>query len=383
MEKIIYLDNAATTKPFKKSVDDFKTISIKNYYNPSSIHKGGIKSKEIIEKSRKNIASILNVTPEELIFTSSATEANNAIINNIGLSLKNDEYILTSSMEHKSIRESAKKYKTKFLKHNPNGLIKLKDLKNKITKKCKLLSFILTNNETGIIQRYNKIIKIVKDISPDTPIHIDGVQAFGKLLWSIKDLDIDFFTISGHKIHSVKGIGLLYKKKNISFSPYISGGSQENGFRAGTENIGGIKAIATSINILKNNYSFEKIKGLSDFFKSNIEDMKNYILNSINDNLFQANIISLRHKYIPGNVILNYLSNKNIYISTGSACNEKNKKLNPVLKATGLENLKIRNSFRISLSVFNKKDEIKILLKQLAKIDQNYTEYYKKWGNYE
>lgn len=376
---IVYLDNASTTKPFKVALDYYKKFSYDNYFNPSSIHRGGIKCKTKIEEAREYFSNLLGIKNEELIFTSGATESNNTIIRGVGNKLKRNEYIVSTGIEHKSIRENIKQFPHKILEVNSSGKIKIPDLKNKVTSNTKLLSFILTNNETGIIQNYKEIIQNAKDINPKILIHIDAVQSFGKILTSIQNSNIDFLSISGHKIHAPKGIGILYKNKDIPLPSLIKGGNQENNNRAGTENIGAIIGFYKATEKFINNKKkyIKKLRNFSIYLKSKINKMENYNLNSDKDNKFQFNIISLYHNYIPGSVILKSLSDNNIYISTGSACNENTKDLNPVLKNLGYSKKRIKNTFRISLSVFNKKRDIEKLVYTLKEIDNSISHIYK------
>ncbi len=381
MENIIYLDNASTTKPFKESIEAYRKFSYLNYFNPSSIHKGGIKLKTRIEKAREYFAKLFDGSSEEIIFTSGATESNNTVIKSIGEELSKNEHIATTPIEHKSIRKSIKNYRYKQIKIKKNGQIDLKDLKTKISKKTKLLSFILTNNETGIIQNYSKIITSAKDINPNILIHIDAAQSFGKGIFNFKNINADYISISGHKLHAPKGIGVLYKSNNALFSPILKGGSQENKNRAGTENTGGIMGFYKSTQkYLTNKEDYlPKLKSLSKHIKMSIRtSLDNYLLNSYDTENFQDNIISIYHKYIPGSVMLKSLSDRNIYISTGSACNEKSKNLNPVLKAHNFDKNRIINTFRVSLSIFNSKSEIEEFLKALKDINKSLSSIYKK-----
>ena len=381
---MIYFDNAATTKPFEEVVEAFSTFSKDFYFNPSSLHLGGIKVAKKIEETRVFVAEKMNILPEELFFISGATEGNNTVLKSVFNFIKTDEKIVVSPIEHKSIREICKmpNYNphVTFLDVDKYGKIRLETLKDKIDKKSKLLSFIAVNNETGVLQNISEVVKEARRINPDILIHVDGVQWFAKCGFDIGSLDIDFFSASAHKIHGLKGVGILYKKKGRYLHPLIIGGGQEKGIRSGTENSGAIFSLGVALDIFykKREIFSKKMEELSGYFEGKIKNLDFILLNRGQNDNFSPYIFSLTHKYIPASVMLNALSEKGIYVSTGSACNEKSGGKNQVLEALGFSDYDIMRTFRVSFSVFNEKEEIDRFVDTILDIDKELGLFYRK-----
>lgn len=359
---MIYLDNSATTKTRKEVADFVANYSVENYFNPSSIYEPAIKIKLDLDKARAKILKILNADVDgKIVFTGSATEANNLVLN--GLARKNKK-ILISAGEHPSIFETAKNlnnlgYAVDFIKLNSDGTIDLNDLEKQVDNETGLVSVIHVSNETGAINDLNKISKIIKSKNPDCLFHSDGVQAFGKLKVNVSKDNIDLYTMSSHKIHGPKGVACLYFNNNIILKPHILGGGQENGLRSGTENPAGILGFVMASEIMYNNLEQRNahLKNLKTYFinelsktnlkyKINAEDV-----NTI-DNIFSVSFLGIR-----GEVLLHCLEKHCIYVSTGSACSSKHVG-NRVLSAMGLTPELMQGNIRFSFSEFNTIDEI-------------------------
>lgn len=368
----IYFDNAATTKILPE-VLDYMIEEYNNVYgNPSSTHSIGKSSKYKLENARNKIAEIMQVNPRNIIFTSSATEANNMALCGILTDTKN--HIITSDIEHPSIynvcKELEKKgYEITFLKTDKNGLININELENSIKNNTALISIMFANNETGVIQDIERIGSIAK--KNNIPFHTDAVQVFGKKIIDIKKLNINMMSVSGHKLYAPKGVGFLYIDDNTKLNNIIIGGHQEKNRRAGTENLHSILALAKSIEILYNNIEKNEkyISNLMDYlikkleinFKDNIKingDKINKINNIINISIKGSDIQSL----------LALLDMNGIAVSAGSACMAGSLEPSRILSNMNLDNNIILSSIRISLGLYNTKEEIDKFIEILKKI---------------
>ncbi len=368
----VYLDNSATTKVSEIVKNEINDI-LNNYYgNPSSIHDIGMKSEKKIRKARKTIAKYLGCKNEEIIFTSGGTESNNLAI--IGYAIRNRKkgnHIITSKIEHKSVINSFEYLKTQgfdvtFLNVNQKGMIDLNELENKINENTILISLMHVNNEIGNINKINEIGDLIKKNNSNAVFHVDGVQAFGK--YKINLRNIDMYSFSGHKIHSVKGVGGLYKKKSILIDSIHKGGQQESEIRPGTENLIGIsamgKAVEEIIEEYENNYKkvLELKESFTKYLNDNIEDC---VINGAGVEETSPYVLSIALKNIYAEVLLHSLESKKVYISTGSACNSKSKKYSHVIEALNIDEELMKGTIRVSFSKYSTMSEIEYALKAL------------------
>ncbi len=345
---MLNFDNASTTKISKLSLEAYVNAS-ECFYNPSSLYKPGLNAKKIIEDTRKAFLTKFKAKPNStIIFTGSATEANNAVLNSC-ITRKDKKYLFSAG-EHSSIYSTAKKYQgqgydIEFIPLNANGSVNEDILFSKIDDSVALVSLIYVSNETGAINNIKEIAKTIKTKNKNIILHIDGVQALGKFDINLKDLDIDYFTMSAHKINGPKGIGALYISNPNKFKPFIHGGEQEMGMRASTENTPAIAAFKTAIENLD-------IKDYSKHKQAILNNLEGeYILVS-NDKCVD-NIISLCFKGVRGETIEHMLEAKGYLIGTGSACNSKagvNRVLQPIVDKQYIEGA-IRISFADEVSI--------------------------------
>lgn len=369
-KKEIYVDNAATTKVSTKCFEKMLPFLKQNYGNPSSIYDIAHTAKFAVEDSRKKIADILNANPNEIYFTSCATESNNwAIKSSATLALKEGKnHIITTNFEHPSVLNSFKAlekqgFDVDYVLVNEKGLVNPKDVEEKITSKTSLVSVMWVNNEIGTIQPIEEIAKICKE--KNVVFHSDAVQAIGHLEINLKKQDINLLSISGHKINAPKGIGLLYVKNKTKISSFLHGGGQEKNLRAGTENVAFIVALATAIEECTKEIDKKeaKIKKLRDML---LEGIKNNITKfRVNGSLEKrvASNLNLSFEGIEGESLLLLLNAKNICASSGSACTSNSLNPSHVLLAIGLLPEIAHGSLRISLSKDNTKDEIEKIIK--------------------
>ncbi len=346
---MIYLDNAATTRITPEVFEAMKPYLIEQYGNPSSLYKFGREAKNAIERAREQIAKAINAEPEQIIFTSGATESNNWVLSQY------DKWILCSQYEHHSVLKRATPYKKE-------------DIIKNITKwLSNCVSCMMVNNETGETYKIKEIIKICHQYS--VPFHTDATQAFGHIPIDVKDLDIDYLSLSAHKFHAPSGVGILYVKDPSTLKPIIFGGySQEFGLRGGTENVASIVAMGKAAEIYNYRQDVEnKIRILRDNFEKKILDNVPKVLINAKDRPRTANISSLSFKGIEGEALMLMLDTKGICVSSGSACNSGSLEPSHVLKAMGVPEEYINGTIRVSLSEFTTAEELDFAADEIIK----------------
>ena len=360
----IYLDNSATTKPYQEVVDKMVLALTTQYGNPSSIHKKGIEVEREIKEIRRNIARSLGAKENEIYFTSGGTECNNTIIRSVArLNKKTKNHIISTVIEHPSVLDTLKDlesegFEVTYLPVDKDGKISIEDLKNAIKKETILVSIMHVNNEIGTIQPIEEIGKYLKSLDEKIYLHVDAVQSYAKIKFRPSRYNIDFMSVSGHKLHGPKGIGFMYVKENNRIKPLLTGGGQEIGIRSGTENVPGIYGIGEAVKVINKDLegTIDKIRELRDLLKeeilANIDDVK---INTPEDGV--CHVLNVSFRGVRGEVLLHYLEQKEIYVSTGSACSSK-KKGSHVLNAIGLTPEEIEGAIRFSLSDLNTKEEI-------------------------
>ncbi|MGI6730965.1 MAG: cysteine desulfurase family protein [Anaerovoracaceae bacterium] len=370
----VYLDNSATTKPYKEVIKETVKYMEEDFGNPSSLHRMGIASEKGLKNARRIVADSLGAKEDEIVFTSGGTEGDNLALFGAALGRKRlGNKIITTKIEHPAVLESCRQlvdmgYEVVSINVDKTGIIKLSELESAIGKDTILISVMHVNNETGSIQPLDEINKIRRDaekkLGKEILLHTDAVQSYGKIPVNVKDLDVDFAVISGHKIHGPKGVGALYIRKGVHIPPMIYGGGQERSMRSGTENVTGIVGlgIAAEINhqhMKKRQQVMHQAKNyLRDGILRNIPDIK---INSPEDG--SPSILNVSFIGIRGEVLLHTLEQDNIYVSTGSACSSKNKKKSShVLKAQNLSDKEIEGAIRFSFSEFNTIEEMDYVL---------------------
>lgn len=365
MSREIYLDNSATTRPYDEVIDFVNHISREVYGNPSSLHTKGIEAERMVRNAREIVAKSLGVSRDEIYFTSGGTEANNlAIAGYLFANPRKGKHIITTKIEHPSVLEvfnnlSQHGYKVDFIDVDKNGIVIVDDLRKKINEETSLISVIYINNETGAVQPIDKIVEVKNSINKDIVLHVDAVQAYGKIRIAPEKQGIDLLTMSSHKIHGPKGVGALYTRRDIKLKPIIFGGGQESQLRSGTENVPGICGFGAAVDITfrkmeESSKYCEKLKSmLLDMLKKEVEDVvivspegsSPYILNAAFHN-------------VRAEVLLHHLETKNIFVSTGAACSSRKQVLSHVLRAMGIKPEIIEGAIRFSFSSFNNEEDI-------------------------
>lgn len=366
--RVVYLDNNATTRVADEVKEAMLPYLSEYYGNPSSMHTFGGQVHRRIEIAREQTAALINADPEEIIFTSCGTESDNTAIMSCLEAVPHKKHIITTRVEHPAVLNFSKAmarkgYRVTFLPVDRSGKLDLDELKNSMTDNTAVVSIMFANNESGVIFPIDEIAAFVR--SKGVLFHTDAVQAVGKIPVSVKELPVDMMSISGHKIHAPKGVGALYIRRGVRFSPYIIGGHQEKGKRAGTENVASIIGFGVACELAKNHMQAinTRIRGLRDRLEkgllSTCPDAR------INGNIENRlpNTTNTSFEYVEGEAILLRLNEYNICASSGSACTSGSLEPSHVLRAMGVPFTAIHGSVRFSLSVYNTDDEINSVLK--------------------
>ena len=374
MEKLIYLDNAATTQVYPDVFEEMKPYFTEYYGNPSSVYRFAQESKNKVERAREEIAEMLNAKPEEIYFTGGGSESDNwALVATAETYAKKGKHIITSKIEHHAILHTceyleSRGYEVTYLDVDENGLIDLEQLKKSIREDTILISIMSANNEIGTIQPIAEIGKIAKE--HEIFFHTDAVQAFGHIPIDVEEMQIDMLSASGHKIHGPKGIGFLYIRKNVRIGAFIHGGSQERGKRAGTHNVPGIVGLAAAAKIAKENLesNSEYETKLRDYAISRIENEIPFAVLSGHRTKRLPNNIHFCFRFIEGESMLILLDQAGICGSSGSACTSGSLDPSHVLLAIGRPHEIAHGSLRLTLSEKNTKEEIDKVVDELKKI---------------
>ncbi|MFA7663147.1 MAG: cysteine desulfurase family protein [Patescibacteria group bacterium] len=370
----IYLDYAATTPVDERVIKIMLPFFNKKFGNPASIHSFGQTAEAELTAQRAKFATAINARPEEIYFTSSATESNNLVLK--GLSMANRDrgnHLIISAIEHDCVFESAKwlsqnGFEISIAPVDQFGQIKFNELAKLITPKTILVSIIHASNEIGTLQDLKKIGQLCK--KNNIYFHTDTAQSFGKIALDVKKLNIDLLTASSHKIYGPKGVGLLYKKAGIKIQPLLHGGGQENGLRSSTVNVAGIVGFGKALELCLTEQTKEsqrQIKLRDYLIKNILIKIPGSHLNGHPTNRLSNNI-NLRFDKIEGESIAMLLNEEGIAVSTGSACSSNKLEPSRVLLATGLEPAKVHGSLRISLGRWTTKSDLDYLIKKLIPI---------------
>ncbi len=371
----IYLDNSATTRPFEEVIEYMNEIYRCEYGNPSSLNRMGIRAEAAVKKARNQIASSLNAKASEVYFTSGGTESNSlALFGYLKANPRRGNHIITSKVEHPSVLEAFKAmensgYEVDYIGVTDEGFVNAGELIEKLRSNTALVSIMLVNNETGAISPIDEISRIIKLKNPNTALHVDAVQAYGKMHINPEKLGIQFLSFSSHKIHGPKGIGGLYVGKGVKVEPIFYGGGQEFGLRSGTENVPGIAGfgLAAELSIKAIDENMAKCLALKEQLIAGIQsNIDNTVVISGVDSF--PYILNVSFLGLKAEVLLHFLEDRNIFVSTGSACHSKRKIKSHVLTAMNLKPELIDGAIRFSFSQFNTKEEINIVIRELADI---------------
>ncbi len=373
---MIYFDYASTTPVRKQIIDTYIKVLSSYYGNSDSMHEVGRTANKLMEQSREQIAQLLKVDKDEVIFTSCASEANNLAIKGYAWKYQHrGKHIITSRVEHSSVLKSVEQLKDVFgfdvtyLPVNEDGVISLDDLKQALRPDTILVSLMMVNNETGACNPIEECANYIKANSRAV-IHVDAVQGMGKLPLTCALYDMVSF--SAHKIYGLKGSAVLYKKKNIELVSLISGGQQEMGLRGGTSNAPQNIVLAKTLRLMleEQELSFAYVSSLNQILRNAFASMDGWYVNSPK----QASpyILNVSCAYIGSEILLNALNTRGFAVSAKSTCSSKSKVQSHVLKEMGLEEFRTTNAIRISLSSMTTKQEVYALIEALKEIYHEY-----------
>ena len=381
MEKIIYLDNNATTKVDERVLEAMMPYFKEEYANPSSMYNFSKKSSNAIKEARAKIRDFVNAKDEkEIIFTSCGSESANTAIRGVLNYNKNKKHIITTKVEHPCVLNLYKQlekqgYRVDYIGVNSIGELDLEELNQAVDEDTALVSVMWANNETGVINPIGKISEIIKSKNKDTKLYVDAVQVAGKIPIDVQANGVDLLGISGHKFHAPKGIGALYVNSKTMITPLIIGGHQERGKRAGTENTPYIVGIGKAAELAADGLIYEQteIKRLRDKLETNI---LNRIYNArLNTGIANRvpNTTNIGFEYIEGELILFHLADVGICASSGSACTSGSLEPSHVLRAMNVPFTAIHGSIRWSLSRFTTEEEIDYVIDKLPGIIEKVT----------
>ncbi len=366
----VYLDNSSTTRPYREVVDAMADAMYNNFGNPSSLHRKGIEAEKLIKSARTAVAEAIKADPEEIFFTSGGTEADNLALRGAAAANRG-RHIISTQVEHPAVLNTLESLKNsgfviEYAPVNKNGEVDIEIYKRLVRSDTILVSAMLVNNETGAIQPVEEMCRILKSVNPNALFHIDAVQAFGKIPFTVSSTGADMISFSSHKIHGPKGVGALYVKKGTRISPILFGGGQQRNLRPGTENVQGIYGFGLASKMANEDLSEKMTRvrnlrnRLCDGILREIPDV------SVNTPFNSApHILNVSFRGTRSEVLLHSLENDGIYISSGSACSSHKKGPSYVMTAIGLDPQLIDGTLRFSLSEFNTESEIDYTLEKL------------------
>ena len=376
-----YLDNSATTKCARKVVETVVKAMQDDYGNPSSKHMKGVDAEQYIKQAAATIARSLKCQEKELVFTSGGTESNNmAIIGTAMANKRRGNHVIVSSVEHSSVKEpfnflEEQGFRVTYLPVDAQGRVSIDALREALDSETILVSVMYANNEIGTVEPIEEIGQIVKQFNPEIVYHVDAIQAYGKFKIVPKKLNIDLLSVSGHKIHGPKGVGLLYVGDKVKIQPIVFGGGQQQNLRSGTENVPGIAGLAKAAEMLYSRFDEDHAR-LCACKRRVIEGVERLDHVKVNGLLpdapygegTAAHIVSVSFAGVRSEVLLHALEDKGIYVSAGSACSAHKPQPSATLKAIGVDKSLLDSTIRFSFSVFTTEEEIDVCLQALYNI---------------
>lgn len=382
MKELVYLDNNATTRVAPEVREAMLPYLAELYGNPSSAHTFGRQLRTSVERAREQVAELLGANdPSEIVFTSCGSESDNWAIRGVLESDDGKRHLITTRVEHEAVRNlceqlEGKGYEVTWLDVDSEGLLNVEDLRRALRPETAIVSIMLANNETGVLFPIEEIGRLVREHSRAL-FHVDGVQAVGKIPLELRRAEVDLFSLSGHKFHAPKGVGALYVRSGLSLAPFIVGGGQERGRRAGTEAVPYLVALGAACELAKTFDRQDEIRRLRDKLEDTIlNTIPNARLNGTREReLRLPNTANISFEHIEGESILAHLDEAGIAVSTGSACNAESHVSSAVLRAMDVPYTRAQGSIRFSLGRYNTESEIgytlqclPAILKQLAEM---------------
>ena len=372
---MIYLDNNATTRVAPEVFRAMQPYLTEAYGNPSSAHSLGRQMKSAVERAREQVAELLGAASSgEIVFTSCGSESDNWAIGGFLEQNPTRRHIITTRVEHEAVRHLCEHLaqigcEVTWVEVNENGELNLDDLRQALRRDTGIVSVMMANNETGVLFPIEGIGNIVKEHS-DAVFHVDGVQAVGKVPINLKELGVDLFALSGHKLHAPQGVGALYIREGVKLPPFIIGGAQESGRRGGTSAVPSIVGLGAACELALKFDEHERIESLRNKLETAILDqIPNARLNGTSEPAKRLpNTSNISFEYVEGENILVHLDKAGVCVSTGSACNSTTKQSSPTLRAMNVPYTAAQGSIRFSLGRYNTEGEIDYVLEILPGI---------------
>ncbi|MDQ0224586.1 cysteine desulfurase family protein [Metabacillus niabensis] len=370
---MLYLDNSATTMPYPEVISTFTQVTKDYFANPSSLHKLGSEAESLLTETRKQVAHLLGVDEQEIVFTSGGTEGNNLAIKGAAFANKNNgKHLITSLIEHPSVLETFKQleevfgFEVTYLPVDEHGYVTCDKLKQELRDDTILVSIMHVNNEVGTIQPINEIGELLRAY-PNILFHVDHVQGVAKVPLDFKRVNIDLCTISGHKFHGLNGTGALFVRKGVQLLPIFTGGSQELQLRSGTESLAGNIALAKALRMSMEQFKEKQstLKEIQTRLMRELIKMDGVIVNTPFEQV-APHIINFSVPKVKAEVLVHYLSEHNIFVSTTSACSSRRKSISHTLVAMNKSQDIATSSIRVSLSFEQSKEIIAPFIERLS-----------------
>lgn len=375
-DAVIYMDNNATTRIAPEVLEAMMPYLADYYGNPSSMHTFGGQVGQAIARARGQVASLLGAEPEEITFTSCGTESDSTAILSALQTFPEKRHVVTTRVEHPAIKNlcenldrlTGHKHRVTRLKVAADGTLDLDEYAEALTEDTAIVSVMWANNETGVIFPIEKMARMARERG--ILFHTDAVQAVGKVPINLKELDIDFLSLSGHKLHAPKGVGVLYVRRGTMFVPFLTGGHQEKGRRGGTENVASIVALGRACDLAAEKMADEntRVKAMRDRLEEGLLAAvpKSMLNGHKTDRL--PNTSNISFEFVEGEAILLHMNRYNICASSGSACTSGSLEPSHVLRAMGVPFTAAHGSIRFSLSTYNTEAEVDLVLEKMPGI---------------
>ncbi|MDO5348373.1 MAG: cysteine desulfurase family protein [Lachnospiraceae bacterium] len=371
-----YLDNSATTKVMDCVTEIVVKVMTEDYGNPSAKHRKGMEAERYIKEARAAIAKTLKVQDKEILFTSGGTESNNmALIGTAFANQRAGKHIITTRIEHASVYNplaylESQGFQVTYLPVDQDGHISLKELQDSIRPDTILVSIMYVNNEIGAVEPVEEIGQLIKSIRPSIVFHVDAIQAYGKYQIRPKKQNIDLLSVSGHKIHGPKGVGFLYINEKVKIKPLLYGGGQQKDLRSGTENVPGIAGLGAAAKEMYTDFAkrIGEMTELKDYFIEQISEIDGTVVNSKKGLESAPQIISVSFQGVRSEVLLHALEERQIYVSSGSACSSNHPAISGTLKAVGVKKDLLDATLRFSLGIYNTREQLDYTIEVLKEL---------------
>jgi len=362
----VYFDNSASTRVLDSVVEVMVKTMTEDYANAAARHRKGMEAENYIKEARAVIARTLKVTDKEILFTSGGSESNNMAL--IGTAMANKragKHIISTAIEHPSVYHpleflAEEGFEITFLPVDKNGHMNPAELEAAIRPDTILVSVMYVNNEVGAVEPVEAISAIVKKKNPNTLVHVDAIQAYGKYVIRPKKQGIDLLSVSGHKFHGPKGVGFLYIRSGVKIKPLIYGGGQQWNLRSGTENVPGVAGLGAAAREMYTDHDQKvaRLIELKDYLTDRMTEIDGTVVNSKKGRESAPQIVSVSFEGVRSEVLLHALADKSIYVSSGSACSSHHPGVSGTLKGIGISPKLQASTIRFSLGLFNTKEEI-------------------------